>query len=450
MEFKNLVRVNIRINFNVATLNEKVNATGIKNQKNVTFRGNENGNDAFIKRPTTFYQKGSLEWARNWNADDRKKELDNEFEKNKKAMSFWKRNFTSAVPELKISYDKTFENEKIMVMTLLQNETSIQNKIDRLNIEKSELEKKAVTVAKKEEQVKKLSDASKIANAFKVENEGGLDDSIAGYDAEKQLIRNSYIEQVALEKAGNDAEVPNAILLYGPIGTGKTAMSKAAVREAGAFLVELNPDINDLSVAISKCLQEAKERYLDTEQRTVIIVNETDIPISNTATNAKNIGTLKSWLDTCAKLPEDENDNGFATTFFFTTNHANEITDELLYREEKIAQRIAFEPAAEDNIKKIIEFYLNKLDENGFAIENEKIDYDKIIQLMNPDDEKGAFGNDKIKAIVKRAFTDFNRDTEKEKTLEEHLIERIDTAKRNILPDRLRDFKEQVEEISED
>lgn len=440
----------MKINFNFATLPQKVNATAIKSHKNnVSFKGNDYGNDTFEKKPTTYYKKGSLEWALNWDFDERRKELNSEFEKNKNGMSFWKRNFTSAVEDLKNSYKKTLENEQIMVTTLLQNKTEIQNEINIMNNAKQELDEKAVTVAKEAEQVQKLSNASRIANAFKVDNEGGLDDCIAGYDSEKQLLRSAFVEQVALEKAGNAANVPNGILWYGPIDTGKTAMAMAVAREADSCLVELNPSIADFAKKVYDTLQEAKDRYIDTQQRTVILINEIDSHLEKLNFNNNNIAQSKTWLDNCASIPKD-NSSGFATTFFFTTNHPDVVTSEILLKDNRISKLIALEPASENNIKEIIEFYLNKLDKNGFVIENEEIDYDKIIQKMNPNDEKGAFGNGKIAKIVERAFTDFNKDIDKEKSLEEHLLARIDKAKRNIPKEELQEFKEQVEDLSED
>ena len=121
----------------------------------------------------------------------------------------------------------------------------------------------------------------------------------------------------------------------------------------------------------------------------------------------------------------------------------------MLYREEKIGKIIALEPAAEGNIEAIIRFYIEKFDKEGILINPDNIDFESIIAKMNPDDEKGAFGNDKIKKIVELACLDFNQDIDNKKSFEEYLNERIDKAKRNIRPIRLQEYREQLKELYE-
>lgn len=432
----------MKIGFNVSSVNKNVNGISFQYQrKNVSFGLSEYEEDCFCK--LSCHEKGTYEWALHWNEDERKKELDEEFEKAKKGMSWWKRSFTYALDELKATNKKTIENEKLMVNTLLRNSVRFQNQYDYVNEQMDIINKRKI-------QLEKLDKASKIIKSFEIDNEGGIDDSIAGYDSEKQIIRESFIDRIALEKAGVASRVPNGILFYGPIATGKTVMARAAAREAGARLVEINPDSSTFIKVIDKKLKEAKKRYLQDNQRTVILINEIDAYLKELQSNEQNITKMKSWLDNAAQLPTEEMGNAYATTFIFTTNSPLSITNKILFRDEKLDKTVSFEPASNGNIEEIIKFYLDKMDENGLVTEDENINYDKIIKLMNPDDERGAFGTDAIKRIINKAFVDFDKDVDRKKSLEEHLIERIKTTKRNISPNDLQEFKVQMEEIYED
>ena len=322
-----------------------------------------------------------------------------------------------------------------------------------INLQRNISEANKVTLAQIEDEKKRLAkwgQASELASAFRIQGKGNLDDRIAGYEAEKQIIRSLYIEPVAMEKADMEAKVPNAIMLYGPIGTGKTTFVKAVADETGAKLIEINPDSRDFTKVIANELNNAKTRYNNEKKRTIIVINEIEELLENTKTNKKNIRAMKTWLDNCALLPDDDISNASATTFFFTTNHPLDISDEILLREEKIAKSINLEPAAEDNIKAIIEFYIKQYDKDGTILSGQDIDFDKIVKMLNPSDTEGAYGNDKIKKIVELSFADFNHDIDGEKTFEEYLIERINKAKRNILPERLQEYKEQIENLCED
>lgn len=392
----------------------------------------------------------TLDWALHWDKQNRENELNIQYEKALKEMSFWKRNFTDAPQDLKAAYAKTLEKEEIAANTLIKNSLALsQQQKDNILAGKAN-EAKEAELKTRAQKVEKLEQAVQIASAFKIPDSGCLDDNIAGYSAEKEIIRNVFVRQIADEKAGLEAKVPNSMLLYGAIGTGKTTFTNAIAEESDSELIELSVDSADFAEKVNEQLKEARQRYLTEGRRTIIQINEAEIHLEEVATNKKNIAQMKSWLDRCAELPKNDYDSKFATTFLFTTNYPLDISDEILYREEKLGQKIALEPAAEGNIEAIIRFYIEKFDKEGTLINPDTIDFEKIIQKMNPDDEKGAFGNDKIKKIVELACSDFNQDIDNKKSFEEHLNSRIDKAKRNIFPNRLKEYKEQLERLCEE
>ena len=192
----------------------------------------------------------------------------------------------------------------------------------------------------------------------------------------------------------------------------------------------------------------AKSLEVKEGKRTVIIINDIEAYLRNTKSNHKNIAKMGNWLEDCARLPLNDTQNAYATTFFFTTNHPLKISESLLLNCEKISELIPMGPAKDNDIEQIIRFYIEKFNKNGKIINPDEIDFEQIIEKMNPDNEKGAFGNDKIKGIVQSACQDFNQDMDNKKSFEEYLNERIDKTKRNISPGRLQQFREQTEELS--
>lgn len=289
---------------------------------------------------------------------------------------------------------------------------------------------------------------AKVNLAFTMSYLKRTDDTIKGYQAQKQTVKDVFINQIALEKAGLKAYVPNSILFYGPIGTGKTIFARETAKKAGCELIEMSPEFDNFNQEVYEQLKNARTRYLKEGKRTVIIINDIEAYLRNTKSNHKNIAKMGNWLEDCARLPLNDTQNAYATTFFFTTNHPLEISENLLLNCEKISELIPMVPAKDNDIEQIIKFYIEKFNKNGKIINPDEIDFEQIIEKMNPDNEKGAFGNDKIKGIVQSACQDFNQDMDNKKSFEEYLNERINKAKRNISPGRLQQFREQTEELS--
>lgn len=434
------------INFNGIKKNEQINSSSyqfsypnqipalyLKNKVNINFKGN--------------FQKGTYEWAENWDELKRKEELEEEKRLAIKKLSFWKRHFTDRPQEIAQSCRETLARERIMVTTLLQNSSQIQNKIDIETQLKAENQAMRADIEKREATLSKWANASQIASAFRQNMKGNLDEQIAGYDSEKMIIRNKFSDQIAAEQAGMEegVKIPNSILLYGAIGTGKTTFARAAAAETGSKLVEINPEPKKFGEVIQEKLNEARDRYIQTGQRTVILVNEADIHLSEDKENRKNIALMKNYLDNCAAIPTEDTANAYATTFFFTTNRPMDITDEILLREEKIGAIIALEPAEGDNIRDILQFYMQKCDPDKNSIDWERFDYDKYIKKLNPDDKKGAYGNDKLKSMLEAAFYAYkNNDS---KTFDEYLDETIGKTTRNIRPNRLNQYRQDLVEL---
>ena len=393
-----------------------------------------------------------LEWAKSWNYEKRKEELNAETEKAISAMSYWKRNLSRAPQKLRETASIKLESEQKEVTTILQLAADIQGKIDDLT-QKAQQDEETIRLIKKEKQ--KLADLNTIQDTlskFKT-NEGGLDDVIAGYDAEKELLRTKFIKPLAIEKiqlakGEKPIKIPPSVLLYGAIGTGKSTFARAIGNETGCKVIEITPRVEDFSKDVLKYFLEAKTRYLKTGQRTIIIVNEIDKYLKDVETNDDNIGILKNSLDNCSKLPGLGIDNANATSFIFTTNHPLKMTDEILYRDGKLPIKLALEPASEDNFKEVLKFYIKQADAQKQYFDYENIDYNKLLEKFKPDMQKGAYSNDKLRSIVQKTYQSYLMN--QEIPFEDQLDERFEKTKRDIKPHRLEQYYKDLEELDEE
>lgn len=88
-------------------------------------------------------------------------------------------------------------------------------------------------------QIKKMRESEEIQSlkAKYMNNEGFS--QLAGYEDEKNILYKYFISEIEKAKQGEDANVPNAVLFFGPMGNGKTTFSKAFAQETGANLILL-------------------------------------------------------------------------------------------------------------------------------------------------------------------------------------------------------------------
>lgn len=173
----------MKVSLNIVQLQKQGKNFNTNNYNKCISFGNDNimtDSDTFSKDISVpIYEKGSYEWALHWDEDTRKQELEKDLEKAKKAMSWWKRTFTSAPYDLEIANKAMLENERLMVNTLLKNSVMFQKSLDSINAEKVQNAKELAEIEEGKKQFVKLEQASKIASAFKTNNKGGLDDCIA-------------------------------------------------------------------------------------------------------------------------------------------------------------------------------------------------------------------------------------------------------------------------------
>lgn len=221
---------------------------------------------------------------------------------------------------------------------------------------------------------------------------GGVNDRIAGYQSVKDEINSKFVQALAKSKTDKDADVPPAVLLYGPTGTGKTTFLNGIrdqAREGGyAEVVDISSALKgrDFEGTLNVFLDRAKERFFNEHKRTIFLmndaekifaINEKDAPLLGITldemdkemlhaygNNMDIISTFKALLDDVSKNPPDTEYKGprSASTFFITTNYPHLIHPDLLTREGKVT-KIAVGLADDYNLGEVLRFYFEKMND---------------------------------------------------------------------------------------
>ena len=210
---------------------------------------------------------------------------------------------------------------------------------------------------------------------------------LAGYSEEKNILQQIFIDPLDDEKAGKipNKKIPNAILFYGPTGCGKTTFAKALADETmckfeplkirGAtqeqrekFLIDSLIGKRSVTNMFSRepgLLEKAQKTYLDTNVRTIILIDEFDRFFGD-KTSKSFLRELKGIMENCS---ED-----YHVTLFLATNNPQKIPYELL-SSHRVGLKVNLDPPDKKNTVAVIEHYIGDCDTDG-------IDYNRILEQL--------------------------------------------------------------------
>ncbi len=199
-------------------------------------------------------------------------------------------------------------------------------------------------------------------NAIKVgqyrENKGFS--QIAGYDKEKDILYKYFISEIAKEEAGLKANIPNAIMFFGPKGNGKTTFANAFAQEIGCEnpIYVVGSGINTAGICkslyknLNKAAKKANEEYEKTGKIQVIFIDEFDLVADEKSTI---LPELEEFMRTCYEK--------YHCILFAATNYPLKLKLPLTDDDRVFPFIVSQDPPTLQNKTEILKYYLNdKLD----------------------------------------------------------------------------------------
>ena len=256
--------------------------------------------------------------------------------------------------------------------------------------------------------------------------------NIAGYSNElAQLINSFGILTIDTENTLPE-EYPNAILLYGPRGVGKTLMLNSAREQFGSpgIKKKLIGSKKECFDSLLKTANEQKIRYeKDPNKRQFFYIMDECTTFLSQPKNDEDRAVLdkfNEFIKDCASK--------YHISLFMTTNHPDLIYKPIL-ENAAIAVKMPVNIAKSDEIKEILKLYTQKA--------TTPIDYDLITNkiLEKAHNTNRAFSNTDIKNIALCKMTANNFSLNKDKTItQEKILKTLEHTVPEITEDELKKF----------
>ena len=226
-------------------------------------------------------------------------------------------------------------------------------------------------------------------------------------------------------------DIPSLILLYSEDDKKSAELLNRTSTRTNSRILELETESTDFITDTLNLLKKSKENYLNNGQRTLIVVKNSDFLLSDSKINYKNINTMKSWLDNCAKEPANNMQNAYGATFIIQTDNPKAISPELLQK-ESFGGVIDVKISSVEDIKNLINLSIAN---SGYSKETELLsaeELNQIAQHFTPNKISGGFSDNKINSVVNRAI--FEWQNQNNSSFYQVLNEKINSNKRDITP----------------
>lgn len=289
-------------------------------------------------------------------------------------------------------YDEIMENywnESNKYLRIMNNLENLRSIIEDYNKSRnSQQETLASLKREKEAYIAQLTSArlGDFVNQV-VSQKGSIERRIAGYPDVKKQIRDKFVQPLIASKENPSVDLPNAVVLYGATGVGKTEMLRGIEEEckhvAEVVHFPMDTPINKFQDTLRALLSQARTRYNNEHKRTILLIDEAEKYMCMSPNSAlrlasgfetddfdvleqfgkkdnENITFLKSLLDRISEIPKDGGHHTqSATSLFITTNYPHLIDQDLMRRKGKFTP-IAVHPAKDSNLKEVIKHYFKQ------------------------------------------------------------------------------------------
>lgn len=217
------------------------------------------------------------------------------------------------------------------------------------------------------------------------QNDQGMS-KVAGYPDEMSVLYNSFIDKVRREQQGEDVEVFNGILFFGPWGNGKTYITEAVAEETGCQVVPIilgskKPEAKTKAMQnVFKEAQKSQERFENEGIRTILFIDEIEKLANKKSPVAKE---FEEFIKTCSKK--------YHCSVFAATNDPLDLGVDL-GDPDVFAVRMSIDPPNNENAAAVFEYGLKDYPKEG------ELDYGALAAalLEQGNSRGGQFNNGQI------------------------------------------------------
>lgn len=243
-------------------------------------------------------------------------------------------------------------------------------------------------------QIKIKNKIEEIANS-KSQNKGFR--SLGGYEFEKGILTNLFINYLPKERAGEYVNLPGCILFFGPNGTGKTSFARAFAYScdcgnvqsiSGNGKTKEETEKSFLKNLINAMIK-SEENFQKNNIRTILLVDEFD---EFSGEESTILPQLKSILENCS--------DKYHCTIFATTNNPLNIAEEIR-GDKRIPIKVDLAPPNFENTVAVLTHYLQDY-------EHEPLDYDALAKKIISVQPDAAYNNSQLEEICNNAYENAN------------------------------------------
>lgn len=166
---------------------------------------------------------------------------------------------------------------------------------------------------------------------------------ISGYEEIKEKLKEEFIiSSIMKDRTSQGANVPNAVLFYGPSRNGKTLFAQALAEQSLSNIVTIDGGEDDAMELIKDSAEKSLKNYNESpdKKRTIIVVNEAEL-LTNEC--SFDIEEFKKFIKDCSSK--------YKCTLFLTSNIPLHIDKEIL---NQTSFNVPVEPANRKICKEII------------------------------------------------------------------------------------------------